>query len=647
MVGVELDPTTAAIAARAVPRRRQIRTESFADTRAARRHVRPGRSATSRSPTCALHDPRHNRGRPLASTTTSSSSRCALTAPRRARRGDHLPLHAGRRATRPRAARWPSSPTWSAPSGCRAARTSAPPAPTSSPTCWSSAAASPTATPAVDRLGARPRARSTIDGQEVRVNAWFAEHPERRAGSCAVGRGQYSAAELQVAADRRVARPAALRAPGHGRRRRRAQRGLRHAADRRRRRRRAGRAGARRPGLEDGHIVVDADGCFRQVVDGAAAADGRCRARQAASCGRCWGCATRPPRCSSAEAAHARRHRDASTGCAPSCSAATTPTPARYGPINRFTLRRTGRVDRRPASRDGARRPRRHGGFAHRPVRAARARAGALRRRTTQTARQADDLRRARGRPPHAVARRRHPRRRARDLPGHPRPRRPRPRSPQLLGADEADARAGLGRAGVRRPRPPARWSPPPEYLSGNVRDKLAAARAAAEHDPTLEVNVAALTEVVPADLAPEDIAARLGAPWIDADTTQQFLREMLDDPTSSSSTPAARSGASRGDDALGRRDQHVGHRAGCRRRRLATAAARAAPGQVTDEVDADGRRVVNPAETAAAAGEGRSAHERFGDWVWEDPERATGCWPSTTTLQRAGPAQLRPRRRA
>ena len=43
---------------------------------------------------------------------------------------------------------------------------------------------------------------------------------------------------------------------------------------------------------------------------------------------------------------------------------------------------------------------------------------------------------------------------------------------------------------------------------------------------------------------------------------------------------------------------------------------------QVTDELD-DGRRVVNPVETAARAGEGQAMQERFAEWCWEDPDRA------------------------
>jgi len=61
---------------------------------------------------------------------------------------------------------------------------------------------------------------------------------------------------------------------------------------------------------------------------------------------------------------------------------------------------------------------------------------------------------------------------------------------------------------------------------------KLREAEEAAVNDPRFEPNVAALTAVIPPDLRPEEIEARLGAAWIDAAVVQQFLRETLEDPT-------------------------------------------------------------------------------------------------------------------
>ena len=54
----------------------------------------------------------------------------------------------------------------------------------------------------------------------------------------------------------------------------------------------------------------------------------------------------------------------------------------------------------------------------------------------------------------------------------------------------------------------------------------------------------------------------------------------------------------------------------------LAKAVLEQRPIQVTDETD-DGRRVVNPTETAAAQEKAQALQERFSEWCWEDPDRA------------------------
>jgi len=99
----------------------------------------------------------------------------------------------------------------------------------------------------------------------------------------------------------------------------------------------------------------------------------------------------------------------------------------------------------------------------------------------------------------------------------------------RLLGTAEDDARVQLGTLVFDDPQT-GQLIPAAEYLSGNVRDKLRAAEHAAADDPRFTANVAALRAVLPADLTPGQIDARLGAAWITADHVQQFLRDILDD---------------------------------------------------------------------------------------------------------------------
>ena len=64
------------------------------------------------------------------------------------------------------------------------------------------------------------------------------------------------------------------------------------------------------------------------------------------------------------------------------------------------------------------------------------------------------------------------------------------------------------------------------EYLSGNIRNKLAAAEAAAEKDILFSSNVEALKAAMPERLNAGEIDIRLGATWIPTEYIQQFMNE-------------------------------------------------------------------------------------------------------------------------
>ena len=64
------------------------------------------------------------------------------------------------------------------------------------------------------------------------------------------------------------------------------------------------------------------------------------------------------------------------------------------------------------------------------------------------------------------------------------------------------------------------------EYLSGNVREKLREAEAAAKADPSFNVNVEALKAAQPRELTASEIDVRLGATWIEPRYIEQFMVE-------------------------------------------------------------------------------------------------------------------------
>ena len=75
-------------------------------------------------------------------------------------------------------------------------------------------------------------------------------------------------------------------------------------------------------------------------------------------------------------------------------------------------------------------------------------------------------------------------------------------------------------------------WQTADEYLSGNVREKLAQARQAAAANPRdFTSNVEALEAVQPKDLSASEISVRLGATWLPPELVEQFMFELFDTP--------------------------------------------------------------------------------------------------------------------
>ena len=193
----------------------------------------------------------------------------------------------------------------------------------------------------------------------------------------------------------------------------------------------------------------------------------------------------------------------------------------------------------------------------------------------------------------------------------------------RLLGVSEDQARAELGTLVFDDPQS-GRLIPAAEYLSGNVRDKLRAAEQAAKDDPRFEVNAAGLRQVIPADLAPGEIDARLGAAWIDAGYVEQYLRETLDDPKLRVEHPGGQIWAVRGNASSVLAASTWGTE-----RYPAPALAQAILEQRKIEVrdlirtpDGD-RSVPNVDATLAAQEKATELAEHFAAWAWQEPARA------------------------
>ncbi|GLW34471.1 hypothetical protein [Actinoplanes regularis] len=193
-----------------------------------------------------------------------------------------------------------------------------------------------------------------------------------------------------------------------------------------------------------------------------------------------------------------------------------------------------------------------------------------------------------------------------------------------LLGVTPEQARTALGTLVFDDPAT-RRLEPAAAYLSGDVKTKLAIATAAADDDPAYTVNVTALTEVVPRDLSPDEITIKMDAPWIGASYLQQFLTEILDDPT----VKVEHGGGVMWSVTSSRTDTVAARSTWGTERRAATEIAQNILEQreilIKDTIKRGGdkRQVVNLDATMEAIDKAVEMRERFADWVWEDPERA------------------------
>ena len=193
-----------------------------------------------------------------------------------------------------------------------------------------------------------------------------------------------------------------------------------------------------------------------------------------------------------------------------------------------------------------------------------------------------------------------------------------------LLGVEPAQAREELG-ALVWDDPATGDLVPAAAYLSGDVRQKLEQAEAAATDDPRYARNVEALRAVVPADIAPEEIDVRPGAAWIPTSDVADFAREVFGctgvvvDHAAVTSTWAVqvptyerRSVATTSTWGTARADAAS----------LLQSSLNQQAAVVYDQLD-DGSRVLNPAETFAAREKQEAIEARFASWIWDEPARA------------------------
>lgn len=159
-------------------------------------------------------------------------------------------------------------------------------------------------------------------------------------------------------------------------------------------------------------------------------------------------------------------------------------------------------------------------------------------------------------------------------------------------------------------------------YLSGNVRVKLVQAE---EAGPEFRSNAEALTAVIPPDLAPHEIGARLGVTWVPVMDYSAFALETFGNaPDFNYCTKAGAWSVGKNYSYTVNATQTWGTSRVDAYTLLEYALNQQTP-KVTDIDPSDPdrkKRVVNTVETVAAREKLEAIKEAFLTWLWKDPER-------------------------
>ena len=177
-------------------------------------------------------------------------------------------------------------------------------------------------------------------------------------------------------------------------------------------------------------------------------------------------------------------------------------------------------------------------------------------------------------------------------------------------------------------------WQTADEYLSGDVRQKLREAEAAAKDSPGYLPNVEALRQAQPKDLDASEIEVRLGATWIDKAYIKQFMFELLEPAfyvrrsIDVNYSDFSAEWNITGKSIVGRSDINANMTYGTERAnayKILEDTLNLRDVRIYDTItDADGKekRVLNSKETTLAQQKQQAIKDAFQEWIWKDPTR-------------------------
>lgn len=177
------------------------------------------------------------------------------------------------------------------------------------------------------------------------------------------------------------------------------------------------------------------------------------------------------------------------------------------------------------------------------------------------------------------------------------------------------------------------KYLPADEYLSGNVRQKLAVAQGKAEQDPQYQINADALAQVQPTDLTASEISVRLGATWLDTEYVRRFIFETLGTPRSAQWGMKVHYSGITGEWRIEGKSKDRGNvkaisTYGTKRinaYEIIEDTLNLKDVRIFDyQYDEEGRRiaVLNKKETAIAQSKQELIKDAFAEWIWKDSDR-------------------------
>ncbi len=180
------------------------------------------------------------------------------------------------------------------------------------------------------------------------------------------------------------------------------------------------------------------------------------------------------------------------------------------------------------------------------------------------------------------------------------------------------------------------KWETADEYLSGNVRDKLALAKNFAKTDEEYAINVKALEGVQPKELDASEIEVRIGATWIDPKYVEDFMSETFQTPNYLLNRDVVGVQFSEITGQWNVKGKNADYGNTLVHSTYGTDRANAykiledslnlKDTRVYDTIMEDGKekRVLNKKETMLASQKQETVREAFKDWVFRDQERRT-----------------------